>query len=79
MKLTILYFGMIEEITNRREEIISLPSGSTIEQLEKFIKDKYEKLQHLSFKISIDKEISSEKVLLNSSNEIALLPPFSGG
>ncbi|WP_299222165.1 MoaD/ThiS family protein [uncultured Aquimarina sp.] len=79
MELKVLYFGMIAEATGRKEEVILLQSGSTIDQLENLLKDKYENLQHLSFKVAIDKEISANDTLLNPHNEIALLPPFSGG
>ncbi|WP_299260834.1 MoaD/ThiS family protein [uncultured Aquimarina sp.] len=79
MEVKVLYFGMIAEATDRKEELISLESGSNVGQLENLLKDKYENLQHLSFKVAIDKEISSSNTLLTSNNEIALLPPFSGG
>ncbi|AXT55893.1 MoaD/ThiS family protein [Aquimarina sp. MMG015] len=79
MELKILYFGMIAEATNCKEEIISLEKGSKVDQLENLLKNKYQKLQGLSFKIAIDKEIKSNNTLLSSTSEIALLPPFSGG
>ncbi|WP_378176341.1 MoaD/ThiS family protein [Aquimarina sp. SS2-1] len=79
MELKILYFGMIAEATRCKEEIISLQPGSNVDQLENFIKDKYKALENLSFKIAVDKEISKPDTILNPTNEIALLPPFSGG
>ncbi|WP_108802489.1 MoaD/ThiS family protein [Aquimarina sp. Aq107] len=79
MELKVLYFGMIAEATNCKEEIISLEHGSKVDQLENLLKNKYQKLQSLSFKIAIDKEIKSNNTLLNPTSEIALLPPFSGG
>ncbi|AXT53584.1 MoaD/ThiS family protein [Aquimarina sp. BL5] len=79
MELKVLYFGMIAEATGCKEEIILLRSGTTIDQLENLLKDKYENLQHLSFKVAVDKEITANDTLLNPNNEIALLPPFSGG
>ncbi|WP_298312745.1 MoaD/ThiS family protein [uncultured Aquimarina sp.] len=79
MELKVLYFGMIAEATGCKEEIILLRSGTTIDQLENLLKDKYESLQHLSFKVAVDKEITANDTLLNPNNEIALLPPFSGG
>ena len=78
MELKVLYFGMIAEATNCKEEIISLEQGSKVDQLENLLKNKYQKLQSLSFKIAIDKEIKSNNTLLNPTSEIALLPPFSG-
>ncbi len=70
---------MIAEATNCNEEEISLQSGSTVEQLIHKLNNKYDKLKDLSFNIAINKEISDHSTLLNSSSEIALLPPFAGG
>ncbi|MFD2565691.1 MoaD/ThiS family protein [Aquimarina rubra] len=79
MELKVLYFGMIAEATQCAEEIISLESGSSVDQLENLIKGKYKKLQRLPFKIAIDKEIIANNVVLHPNSEVALLPPFSGG
>lgn len=79
MELRILYFGMIAEATNRTEEIISLPSGKNVNYLENLLRNKYKNLQSLSFKIAVDQKFSSDDTLLSTQNEIALLPPFSGG
>ena len=79
MELKVLYFGMIAEATNCKEEIISLPSGNNVDHLENLLKNKYNDLKDLSFKIVVDQKISSGNPLLTSQNEIALLPPFAGG
>jgi len=79
MEVKVLYFGMIAEATDREEEIISLQTACTIYKLEQLLKQKYKNLQQLSFKIAVDKEILSGTTVLKSTNEIALLPPFSGG
>ncbi|KAA1248171.1 MoaD/ThiS family protein [Aquimarina sp. RZ0] len=79
MKLKILYFGMISEITDCNEELIAVPDQCKVAQLEIFLKDTYINLQGLSFNIVVDKQISTSDMLLTSANEIALLPPFSGG
>lgn len=79
MEIKVLYFGMIAEATDREEEVISLRAVCTIHQLEELLKQKYKNLQQLSFKVAVDKEIVSGATVLNPENEIALLPPFSGG
>ena len=40
---------------------------------------RYPKLRDLSFLISNNKKIVVENISLNQGDEIALLPPFSGG
>ncbi|MBW1297674.1 MoaD/ThiS family protein [Aquimarina litoralis] len=79
MKLKVLYFGMIAEAVNCKEEEISLQPGSTVEQLSNLLISKYEKLNDLSFNIAVNKEILNQNIPINSNSEIALLPPFAGG
>lgn len=79
MNLKICYFGMVAETTNCNEEILTVDKECCIDQLKIILKNKYQKLQNLSFIIAIDKEIALNNQLLNPNNEVALLPPFSGG
>ncbi|MDH7444167.1 MoaD/ThiS family protein [Aquimarina sp. 2201CG14-23] len=79
MELKVMYFGMIAEATNCREEIISVGNRCSIYQLENLLKDKYQNLQPISFKIAVDKEILQNDILLTPNTEIALLPSFAGG
>jgi len=79
MNLKVLYFGMIAEVTNCTEEFIPLQTGSNVDMLKDTLKNKYQHLEHLSFNIAVNKEISPGNTLLIEQHEIALLPPFSGG
>ncbi|MDY8138157.1 MoaD/ThiS family protein [Aquimarina sp. 2201CG5-10] len=79
MELKVLYFGMIAEITNRNEELLLVIQDCDIFQLESLLKEKYESLKNVSFKIAVDQKISNTSIRLKPTNEIALLPPFSGG
>ncbi len=79
MELKILYFGMIAEITQKKEEILSVQEKCSLIELKNILKNEYQGLGSLSFKVAIDRKISTDSILLDSTNEIALLPPFSGG
>lgn len=79
MELKTKYFGLISEITNCSEELVSVPNNCNLSQLESVLKEKYTQLQTISFKIAIDQNIVNFDLTLNPNNEIALLPPFSGG
>ncbi|OED39482.1 hypothetical protein AB832_04080 [Flavobacteriaceae bacterium (ex Bugula neritina AB1)] len=79
MELKVLYFGMIAEITKKREEILPVREQCNLNELRDMLISKYQELGSLSFKIAIDKKISKDIIVLQSTNEIALLPPFSGG
>ena len=77
MQLTIKYFGMLAEITQRKEEDILFESD-TISDLLDSLCIKYPKLKGRSFQIAQNNELVTKETKLQSS-EIALLPPFAGG
>ncbi len=79
MELKIIYFGMIAEAISRTEEIILVPEYCDLNKLYELLKNRYKQLHKLSFTIAVDKEIPSDNKILIPKNEIALLPPFSGG
>jgi molybdopterin synthase sulfur carrier subunit len=53
---------------------------STVSTLKNWMKKKYPKLQQLtSFAVAIDSEYANDGDTLTSQNEIAIIPPVSGG
>jgi len=79
MKLKILYFGMISELTNCSEEIISFEADGSVQQLQGTLTEKYPNLKKIQYKIAVDQSIAAKDMILSSTKEIALLPPFAGG
>jgi molybdopterin synthase sulfur carrier subunit len=77
MQLNIKYFGLIAEITRCNEETLEL-SNATIGQLKEVLVDRYPELNTKDFQIAQNKEIVSSHTKV-SGEEIAILPPFSGG
>ncbi len=77
MQLNIKYFGLIAEITTCNEETVEL-SNATIGQLKEVLVDRYPELKTKDFQIAQNKEIVSSNAIV-SGEEIAILPPFSGG
>lgn len=43
------------------------------------LRKKYPELKSTNFSIAVDKQLVQEKISLTGNEEIALLPPFSGG
>lgn len=79
MELKVSYFGMIAEATNAQKEIIIISENCNLNQLEEILIQKYKALDGLSYKIAIDQAFMPGDTLLQTENEIAVLPPFSGG
>ena len=80
MVITLKYFGLIADITNKSEEMFHIEkSVYTTRDLMNHLYEKYTGLQNMSFVIAINKSITTSEKKLNNNDTIALLPPFAGG
>lgn len=77
MLITIKYFGLIAEVTKKDEEKIQTSNVTVSDLLEKLY-DKYDGLKSKNFQVAQNQELVDLKAKL-TGEEIALLPPFSGG
>jgi len=77
MILNIKYFGLLAEVTACNDESIEF-SNASVSELLNVLFEKYPRLKEMDFQIAQNNEIISKESLV-SGNEIALLPPFSGG
>lgn len=77
MTIKIKYFGLIAEVTNQTEETIDF-SGNTITDVLNQLYTKYPDLKNKDFQMAQNQELVSETTEI-TGEELALLPPFSGG
>jgi len=79
MTLTIKYFGLIAEMTGRKEEIISLDSDDyDLEALKERCFSKYNLSNSHSIQIAVNQSLGTSGPLKHG-DEVAFLPPFAGG
>jgi molybdopterin synthase sulfur carrier subunit len=72
-------FGITKDILGRRETVIELP-GNTVEELKKELYGKYPELLGLrSLYVAVNNDYADDAKQLNANDEIALIPPVSGG
>lgn len=55
------------------------PVYNNTEELLKNLEQEYPQLKEAKYSLTIDKQVVHDKQALNGNEEIALLPPFSGG
>jgi molybdopterin converting factor subunit 1 len=81
MKITVKFFASYRDIAGRSEETQVLSEGATVSVLLLLLKDKYPKLESLTdtIIISVNKRYAKEDAILKEGDEVALLPPVSGG
>jgi molybdopterin converting factor small subunit len=74
--LSVLYFGPIQSITSLSKEQLSLVTN--LGELNELLCTKYPKLKDAHYVFSVNQKIC-ETAQLKENDEVALLPPFSGG
>lgn len=77
MAVRIVAFGKAAEALGRNE--MELDGIASTKELEDFLSEKYPLFKTLPYRIAVNRAIAGTHVTLNGNEEIALLPPFSGG
>jgi molybdopterin synthase sulfur carrier subunit len=80
MRITILAFGIAKEIMNGATVNIYLDEKPTVGALKELLEEQYPRLKELrSFLIAVNNNYISPSHLLRQEDEIAIIPPVSGG
>jgi MoaD family protein len=79
--LKVRLFAILKDVVGERDITITVPSGVTVSYLNNEILKKYPQLSSFSnkFVTSVNCKVTSGDTIISSSDEIALLPPVSGG
>lgn len=82
IRVTVLYFAQIHETTRKKQEIIELSTNTSIKDFISIILTRYPNIKNIkNVKISVNYHIvnSNANPILKNNDEVALLPPISGG
>jgi molybdopterin converting factor subunit 1 len=81
MKVRVKCFAAAREIVGTGELVVDLPEGSTLTQLFDRIQGQFPRLQGLagSLLFSVNREYAPSDRKLAAEDEVALIPPVSGG
>ncbi|HNW57584.1 MAG TPA: MoaD/ThiS family protein [Bacteroidales bacterium] len=77
MEIKVLFFGVLTEVTGTCCK--HYPASGSYRDLMLRIQDDYPEIVHYNFRVSVNNEIVNSEPVLNDGDEVALLPPFSGG
>jgi molybdopterin converting factor subunit 1 len=80
-KIKVRLFANLRELVGEREITITVPGGVTVSYLNNEILNKYPQLKSFSnkFVTSVNCKVTTDDTVITSGDEIALLPPVSGG
>ena len=81
MKVHVLFFGMLKEVAGRSSEVCELPEDSSAQSLLAMLVEKYPGIREslASIAIAVNQHYCPPDTKLRNGDEIALLPPVSGG
>ncbi len=80
MTVTIKYFGLVADITQKKEEqLVLTESKPSVAFLKSKMETAYQELQKINYSIAINQAIANIDTALNNHDTIAFLPPFAGG
>lgn len=80
MNTTILAFGIAKEILAGSTKDLELKDGMTVLELKHQLEADYPALKKLrSYAIAVNSDYAEESTVLHANDEIAIIPPVSGG
>ena len=79
--ITVLYFAGAKDATGKRRESIKMPMDTTISELLSVISSTHPKISNIlnSMKVAVNYRVVGVDAILKEADEVALLPPVSGG
>jgi molybdopterin synthase catalytic subunit len=81
MHVHVLFFGMLKDLAGTSGEDVEVPAGASLAQLFDACAERHPRLREVSRSIVIarNREFADPSEILEAADEVALLPPVSGG
>ena len=80
MTLRVLTFGIARDITGTSNLAVEMSDGTTVGELKSHLLAQYPQFESLSaLFIAVNAEYEEDHAILQERDEIALIPPVSGG
>jgi molybdopterin converting factor subunit 1 len=80
MKINVLAFGIAKDIFGGSSVSIELPEQRTTGSLKQLLESSYPRLKQLvSYMVAVNNEFAADDNIINERDEIAIIPPVSGG
>ena len=81
MVIHVLFFGMLKDLAGAPRDVLELNADATLADVLRHYEARIPRLKDLlpSLAVSVNQEYASKDVRLRAGDEVALLPPVSGG
>ena len=81
--ITVKFFASLKTITEKEEERIEIENSISMDQLSEIISKTSPKMGDIirdkKVMISVNQEMADSDTIIHDGDEVAFLPPFSGG
>jgi molybdopterin converting factor subunit 1 len=80
MKINVLAFGIVKDIFGASSVNVELPEQGTTGNLKQSLESSYTRLKQLaSYMVAVNNEYAEDEDILSERDEVAIIPPVSGG
>lgn len=81
MRVQVLFFGMLREIAGKPADELELPEGASVRDVIRYYGSQIPRLEQClaSLAFAVNQHYAGPETKLNDHDEVALLPPVSGG
>ncbi|GGG80714.1 MoaD/ThiS family protein [Edaphobacter dinghuensis] len=81
MRVNVLYFGILKDLFASERNSVDLPEGATVDVLLSLLRGQTSKQSEAwrTLAVAVNREYATLSTVLREGDEIALLPPVSGG
>jgi molybdopterin converting factor subunit 1 len=80
MEITVLAFGIAKDIFGASKIKVELPEYAHTHDLKSSLEEKYPKLKQLaSYMVAVNNEYAEDAFTITERDEVAIIPPVSGG
>jgi len=79
MKINILPFGALTDLIAPTGFVLEKETIANVQQLHQYLTAAYPAIAQQKFRYAVNQELADETHPIGNGDEVALLPPFSGG
>ena len=75
----ILFFGILASKTGTKELELDIGSGKSVAELLQILKERFNDMPDGPFVFAVNETQATLETIINDNDEVAVMPPFSGG
>jgi molybdopterin converting factor subunit 1 len=79
MKVTVKFFASVREVIGARSQVVEIADEATVGDLWRTFVEKYPRLANMGLAYAVNHEYSGPERILKDGDEVAFIPPVSGG